>query len=317
MEWIAKAVIKAILAVFEVLLTDLGNGLLNLLKGLLTTPMDILHDLSVLELVSFARNVAWIILPLILMRQAFTIVTSRAEGSATESVENFGRRAVLAGLAVAGTTTIVTLAMRGADSLIQSFLLANTGLNVMAVLFSGKANFFIIALALALIIGFAVLLINRAILVAQLAAQMFIGPFAACSIAWGDSALWNTWVRETFAIVLTFVWQTALFWWMLSKLASWGDISATFDEKLMVLGIVILMVKGSETIRKYTYSAGGGSAVLAGGAAATRMAVTFAMMRAMPGAIFRQGASGGGGGGRPASSAPPAPAPSSSSGGTP
>jgi hypothetical protein len=320
MDWIAKAVVTAVLAVFQALLLDLGRGLMNLLSGLLTTPMDLLQDLSLLELIRFARNIAWIILPVILIRQAFTIVTSRAEGSATESFENFGRRALLAGFAVAGTTTIVTLAMKFADSLIQSFLLAGTGLDVLNVLFSGNANFFLIFLALALVIGFIVLLINRAILVAQLAAQMFLGPLLACSIAWGDSAPFNTWLRETIAIILTFVWQTALLWWMLAKLASWGNIEAKFDEKLLVLGILVLMVKGGETIRKYTYSAGGGSAVLSGAAAATRMAVTYAMFRAAPGAIFRQGggSSGGGGGGAasraPASRTPSAP---SSSGGTP
>lgn len=288
MTWIQTAVVNAILHALDKIIGDIGDGVLQLLSGLLYTPMGLLDDLALLEMIKFARTLAWLLLPVLAIRQAITIAASRAEGNASESFESFFRRAALCAAAVAGTTTLVTVAMQFADSLIQSFLNAGTGITMLDVLFEGQlTNFWAVFLAAGLLVAFIVLLINRAILVAQLAAQMWLGPLLALSIVWGnDSAPWNTWVRETVSIILTFVWQTACLWWLLSRLGGWS--SDTFDGKLLIIGIIVLMVKGSETIRKYVYSAGGGSAVLAGGAAAGRLAITVAMMKAAPGAIFKK-----------------------------
>lgn len=288
-EFVERTTHSAIEYVLRVFTTDLGETLMRLLEPLLSTPIGLLADLDLLEMIRYTRILAWMVLPVILTWQAIRFANDRAEGAATESVSTFLRRAVYAAIGVSATQAITGWMLRFADSIIQSFLHAGTGITPISLLLSiGTGGFSMILLVLILIIAFIVLMLQRAILNAALAWNMAIGPLTATSLAWSDTGpLFNTWLRETISIILTFVFHTVMLWWLLRKIGSFG--TDALEGKLLILGIVVLMIKGSETIRQLTYAAGGGGAVLAAGASTGRMAMTYYMFRALPRAVFRKG----------------------------
>ncbi|MFM9280894.1 conjugal transfer protein TrbL family protein [Paenibacillus jiagnxiensis] len=108
-------------------------------------------------------------------------------------------------------------------------------------------------------IGFIILAITGGIRMAQLAFLMVIGPFLAVSLVdKGES--FNTWVRESVAVVFTQLLQVWLLGYLIYTLNR-----ASFWDMMTAIGILVLMIGGPTVIKPYIHSTGAGGAVIGAG----------------------------------------------------
>lgn len=271
---------------FHLLTIDIGSFALNLLKNFLLTPTEFLSDFDLLELETFVRDLAWLIMPLILLAGAWRVMQGRHDGDGVETMAEWLRRAFIAALGVAMVHTITGWALSGANTLIAAFLSAGTGIDGLNILFGLSANPSIVTifLVLGLAVAFVVLVLQRAAMTAELVVHTAVGPLAAATLGWNtDSPVFNTWLREILSIAITYVLQTMLIWFLLRKIGYWG--SATDGGRLVILGLFGVMLKGPQVIRQYVYSTGVGGTLLNGAAQAGRMATTAMLLRALPAAL--------------------------------
>ncbi|MGM1023157.1 MAG: conjugal transfer protein TrbL family protein [Bacillota bacterium] len=105
-------------------------------------------------------------------------------------------------------------------------------------------------------IGFIVLVIVAGFRQAQIAFLLVIGPILAVS-AVDKGEAFNTWIRESAAVVFTQLLQIWLFGFLLNLLLSGG-----FWDIIYSIGVVSLMIMGPSVIKPYVHSSGAGGAAI-------------------------------------------------------
>lgn len=287
MEWIQKAVEDAVKWVLKAIATDLGSMVMKALSKYLLLPMDQLTHPVILELLEYTQIIALAAFPALILYQALRLTVRASEGSLNVEIGSIIRRQIIAALALFGNYALIEWLMRFANSLIQSFLNAGTGLDFITVLIAGSPggiSFGILLLSLVVIIGWLVLAIQRAVLGAYLTFYLAIGPIAGVSISHQETPVfWNTWLRELVSLLLTYVAQTMMLWTFLRLLGTPDD---SFDTILLSIGTIIAMYSAPKLLRDLTYNTGAGAALVGGGMTAGRMAVSYAMFRSLHTAVL-------------------------------
>lgn len=153
--------------------------------------------------------------------------------------------------------------MQTADQLTRTLIGTTDSIGIIVMIL-----FFLVILG----IGFIVLVIVAGLRLAQLAFLMVIGPILAVS-AVDKGEAFNTWIRESVAVVFTQLLQVWLFGFLMNTLLSGG-----FWDIFQAIGIIAIMVKGPSSIKTFVHSSGAGSALIGNGKAAVYQ---FMMRQAM------------------------------------
>jgi hypothetical protein len=274
--WLQQSVWGALLYVFEKGTHDLSSEIWTFFSGFFAFPVAVVDYPLIQRLIQFAVVISLAYLPAAIGVQVLKQIFDRADGSARSAPEELVRRIMVTGLAVTGTSTVAWFMLTLSNLVREALTGIASHTNILSIFFITQMNgltLVMLFLQILFVIGAIVLMIQRAILTAELTVLLVTGPIMAAGlIREGGGATWNVWVRELTSILVTPLIQflvTILFINVL--LDPTGDL--TIWQQVAGLAYLYVLFNTPRWARQMVYQTGTGSALVGGAVQAGRMVV--------------------------------------------
>ena len=259
-EWLFTPVLEIIQKFLSDLIIEILEHAFNLIVQFIKTPSDINAYLPVGNFLGYIQVLAGALLVLKIVWEVFGQITGNIANVSGRSVG----RLVLQTMWAASLIFLLPIAVVDILIKINNYLMelvisiTNVSMDISLIrsTFVTSSNF-VLLLALAWAIAFFLLAIAGAIRYVELIIAILLAPTAALSVVRGNGAL-ITWASDTVAIVFTQTIHVLL----LQLLA----LIITNTPGIMMFplsfGVMAVVLKGPQVLRKYIYSSGTGSKVM-------------------------------------------------------
>jgi hypothetical protein len=254
---------------------DLSAEIWTIFSSFFAFPVAVTESSIVQRLVRLAVVVSLAYLPAALGVQVLKQIFDRMDGSARSAPEELVRRVILTGVAVTGTSTVAWFMIVLADLVRQALAGIDLPVNLLAMFFGNPGGFTLVMLFLSILFvaGAIVLVVQRAVLTAELTILLITGPIMAAGlIRENGQGLWGVWVREMTSVLVTPLIQfltTILFIHVF--LDTGGQL--TIWQQAGGLAYLYVLFNTPRWARQLVYQTGTGSALVGGTANAARMMV--------------------------------------------
>jgi len=259
-EWLFTPVLEIIQKFLSDLIIEILEHAFNLIVQFIKTPSDINAYLPVGNFLGYIQVLAGALLVLKIVWEVFGQITGNIANVSGRSVG----RLVLQTMWAASLIFLLPIAVVDILIKINNYLMelvisiTNVSMDISLIrsTFVTSSNF-VLLLALAWAIAFFLLAIAGAIRYVELIIAILLAPTAALSVVRGNGAL-ITWASDTVAIVFT---QTihVLLLQLLSLIITNTPGIMMFP---LSFGVMAVVLKGPQVLRKYIYSSGTGSKVM-------------------------------------------------------
>ena len=259
-EWLFTPVLEIIQKFLSDLIIEILEHAFNLIVQFIKTPSDINAYLPVGNFLGYIQVLAGALLVLKIVWEVFGQITGNIANVSGRSVG----RLVLQTMWAASLIFLLPVAVIDILIKINNYLMelvisiTNVSMDISLIrsTFVTSSNF-VLLLALAWAIAFFLLAIAGAIRYVELIIAILLAPTAALSVVRGNGAL-ITWASDTVAIVFT---QTihVLLLQLLSLIITNTPGIMMFP---LSFGVMAVVLKGPQVLRKYIYSSGTGSKVM-------------------------------------------------------
>jgi len=271
-EWLFSPVIEIIQKILSDLIIEIIEGAFSLIIWFIKTPTDINAYLPVQQLLGYIQVLAGALLVLKVVWEVFGQITGNISNVSNRSVGRLVLQTMWAASLIFLLPIIVTDILIEINNYLMELITSIGGgaidIDLLRSTFITSSNFVLI-LALIWAVAFFLLSIAGAIRYVELIIAILLAPTAALSVVRGSGAL-ITWASDTIAIVFTQTIHVLL----LQLLA----LIITNTPGIMMFplsfGVMAVVLKGPQVLRKYIYSSGTGSKVMPVVGGMGRMAVS-------------------------------------------
>ena len=259
-EWLFTPVLEIIQKFLSDLIIEILEGAFNLIVQFIKTPSDINAYLPVENFLGYIQVLAGGLLVLKVVWEVFGQITGNIPNVSGRSVERLVLQTMWAASLIFLLPIIVTDILIKINNylieLVVSITSVSMDISLIRSTFVTSSNFVLI-LALVWAIAFFLLAIAGAIRYVELIIAILLAPTAALSVVRGNGAL-IVWASDTVAIVFTQTIHVLL----LQLLA----LIITNTPGIMMFplsfGVMAVVLKGPQVLRKYIYSSGTASKVM-------------------------------------------------------
>jgi len=271
-EWLFSPVIEIIQKILSDLIIEIIEGAFSLIIWFIKTPTDINAYLPVQQFLGYIQVLAGALLVLKVVWEVFGQITGNIPNVSNRSVGRLVLQTMWAASLIFLLPIIVTDILIEINNYLMDLVISIGGgaidIDLLRSTFVTSSNFVLI-LALIWAVAFFLLAIAGAIRYVELIIAILLAPTAALSVVRGSGAL-ITWASDTIAIVFTQTIHVLL----LQLLA----LIITNTPGIMMFplsfGVMAVVLKGPQVLRKYIYSSGTGSKVMPVVGGIGRMAVS-------------------------------------------
>ena len=286
MDWISQKVNDGIFGTVSKILTDFLAWAFKLMMELIVNLSDLKAYFDYSQYLFYAQIIAGSLLVLAIV---FEVVKSMSgnifSGSEEASLSTYTGRVVIGGMLIyflPWSVQNIFMAFNNAlIGLINSIPMKyefNSLDALMMVLKRGfgDASWAFLLVSLIIVLGFMMIGVMAAIRYVELILTIIFAPFAAISfVRKGDSL--SVWLRETASITLTQCIQVLLIKILATII---GTVIDPIVLPLLVIGVLAVMVRGPNIIRKFLYATGTGSSTVSTLGESGRMeAMKFMLMK--------------------------------------
>ena len=259
-EWLFTPVLEIIQKFLSDLIIEILEYAFNLIVQFIKTPSDINAYLPVGNFLGYIQVLAGALLVLKVVWEVFGQITGNIPNVSGRSVGRLVLQTMWAASLIFLLPIVVIDILIKINNYLMELVISITNVSMDISLirstFVTSSNF-VLLLALAWAIAFFLLAIAGAIRYVELIIAILLAPTAALSVVRGNGAL-ITWASDTVAIVFTQTIHVLL----LQLLA----LIITNTPGIMMFplsfGVMAVVLKGPQVLRKYIYSSGTGSKVM-------------------------------------------------------
>lgn len=277
-DWIAQKVNDSIFGTISKILSDLLTWAFKLMSELILNLNNLNAYFDYSTYLLYAQIIAGSLLAVAVVFEVLKSMSGNIiPGSEEHSMSTYVGRVTLAGLliyflpwSVQNIFMEINNALIGVINSIPikyTFDSTDVLMGLLSGGFGGMSWSFLL-ISFVIVIGFLIVGIMGGIRYIELIISILLAPFVAISIVRKGEAL-SVWVRETTSITFT----QALHVMLLKILATIiGTVSNPIILPLLVIGVLVVMIRGPQVLRKFLYSTGTGSASVGAVGGAGRMA---------------------------------------------
>ena len=259
-EWLFTPVLEIIQKFLSDLIIEILEGAFNLIVQFIKTPSDINAYLPVENFLGYIQVLAGALLVLKVVWEVFGQITGNIPNVSGRSVERLVLQTMWAASLIFLLPIIVIDILIKINNYLMELVVSITNvsmdISLLRSTFVTSSNF-VLLLALVWAIAFFLLAIAGAIRYVELIIAILLAPTAALSVVRGNGAL-IVWASDTVAIVFTQTIHVLL----LQLLA----LIITNTPGIMMFplsfGVMAVVLKGPQVLRKYIYSSGTASKVM-------------------------------------------------------
>ena len=271
-EWLFSPILEIIQKFLSDLIIEIIEGAFSLIIWFIKTPTDINAYLPVQQFLGYIQILAGALLVLKVVWEVFGQITGNISNVSDRSVGRLVLQTMWAASLIFLLPIIVTDILIEINNYLMELVISIGGsaidIELLRSTFVTSSNFVLI-LALIWAVAFFLLAIAGAIRYVELIIAILLVPTAALSVVRGSGAL-IIWASDTIAIVFTQTIHVLL----LQLLA----LIVTNTPGIMMFplsfGVMAVVLKGPQVLRKYRYSSGTGSKVMPVVGGIGRMAVS-------------------------------------------
>ncbi|HLO04547.1 MAG TPA: conjugal transfer protein TrbL family protein [Symbiobacteriaceae bacterium] len=278
--WVQQTVWEIFRFVMAQATGDLSSEIWTLFSSFFAFPVAVTGSALVQRLVRFAVVVSLAYLPAAFGVQVLKQIFDRMDGSARSAPEELIRRVIVAGVAVTGTSTVAWFMLVLADLVHQALASIELRVNLLEIFFGNPNGFTLVMLFLQIlfVVGAIVLIVQRAVLTAELTILLITGPIMAAGlIRENGQGLWGVWIRELTSVLVTPLIQfltTILFIHIFLDPTN----VLTIWQQACGLAYLYVLFNTPRWARQLIYQTGTGSGVVGGASNAARMVVLRKLM---------------------------------------
>ncbi len=259
-EWLFTPVLEIIQKFLSDLVIEILEGALDLIIQFIKTPSDINAYLPVGNFLAYIQVLAGALLILKVVWEVFGQITGNIPNVSGRSIG----RLVLQTLWAASLIFLLPLMVTDILIRINNYLMelviniggASMDIDIIRSTFITTSSF-IILLSLAWAVAFLLLAIAGAIRYVELIIAILLAPIAALSVVRGNGTL-ITWASDTTAIVFTQTIHVLLLQLLALIVTKTSGVMMFF----LSFGVMAVVLKGPQILRKYIYSSGTASKVM-------------------------------------------------------
>ena len=271
-EWLFGPILEIIQKIFSDLIIEIIEGAFNLIIEFIKTPTDINAYLPIGDFLGYIQVLAGALLVLKVVWEVFGQITGNIPNVSGRSVSRLLLQTMWAASLIYLLPVVVVDVLIKINNYLMDLVVGITSatidIGLLRSTFVTSSNF-ILLLALIWAIAFFLLAIAGAIRYVELIIAILISPIAALSVVRGNSAL-ITWGTDTVAIVFTQTIHVLL----LQLLALIITNTSGIMMFPLSFGVMAVVLRGPQVLRKYIYSSGTGSKVMPVVGGIGRMAVS-------------------------------------------
>lgn len=271
-EWLFSPVLEIIQKFLSELIIEIIEGAFSLIIEFIKTPTDINAYLPVQQFLGYIQILAGALLVLKVVWEVFGQITGNISNVSDRSVGRLVLQTMWAASLIFLLPIIVTDILIKINNYLMELVISIGGsaidIELLRSTFVTSSNFVLI-LALIWAVAFFLLAIAGAIRYVELIIAILLAPTAALSVVRGSGAL-IAWASDTIAIVFT----QAIHVLLLQLLALIITNTSGIMMFPLSFGVMAVVLKGPQVLRKYIYSSGTGSKVMPVVGGIGRMAVS-------------------------------------------
>ena len=271
-EWLFSPVLEIIQKFLSELIIEIIEGAFSLIIEFIKTPTDINAYLPVQQFLGYIQILAGALLVLKVVWEVFGQITGNISNVSDRSVGRLALQTMWAASLIFLLPIIVTDILIKINNYLMELVISIGGsaidIELLRSTFVTSSNFVLI-LALIWAVAFFLLAIAGAIRYVELIIAILLAPTAALSVVRGNGAL-IAWASDTIAIVFTQTIHVLL----LQLLALIITNTSGIMMFPLSFGVMAVVLKGPQVLRKYIYSSGTGSKVMPVVGGIGRMAVS-------------------------------------------
>lgn len=271
-EWLFSPVLEIIQKFLSELIIEIIEGAFSLIIEFIKTPTDINAYLPVQQFLGYIQILAGALLVLKVVWEVFGQITGNISNVSDRSVGRLVLQTMWAASLIFLLPIIVTDILIKINNYLMELVISIGGsaidIELLRSTFVTSSNFVLI-LALIWAVAFFLLAIAGAIRYVELIIAILLAPTAALSVVRGNGAL-IAWASDTIAIVFTQTIHVLL----LQLLALIITNTSGIMMFPLSFGVMAVVLKGPQVLRKYIYSSGTGSKVMPVVGGIGRMAVS-------------------------------------------
>lgn len=281
--WVETTAYQVLLFVFRQITGEWSNQLWDWFSRFFAAPVAVLDDPVVRQLTSVFIGIGLGVLPVAI---AWTVIgesLKRLDGAGTVPPEALVRRALIAGAAVTGTSTVAWFMQSLAEHARGVLTAVGMQVNVFEVFFKLpiQTSFVMILLTLGFLVGVLAIIVQRWVVAGEFTVLLAVGPLMAAGLLRdGANTTWTVWLREMTALLVTPLIQFLLLVLFARK---WGSAAGLLDmgDRIAALAFLYLLWNTPRWARQLVYSVGTAGAVAGTGATMARFMVMQHLARRM------------------------------------
>lgn len=247
-----------------------------------SAPVAVLTDPLVAQFSQVSVGIALGVLPVAITWISLKEMLLRLDGASTTPPEALIRRAMLAGMAVTGTSTVAWFMVETAELMRGVITAAGLEINLLKQFFQMPLEPIstVLFLSLVFLIGSLILTFQRIVIAAEFTLLLILGPFMGVGLLKeGGSTAWSLWLKEITSLLLTPLIQMLVLQIFIRKWVGANPLVEVSD-RLAAIGFLYVLYNTPRWARQLVYNAGAGGAVVGTAGSVTRMAVMRQIVRA-------------------------------------
>ena len=260
-EWLFTPVLEIIQKILNDLVIEILEGALNLIIQFIKTPSDINAYLPVENFLGYIQVLAGALLVLKVVWEVFGQITGNIPNVSGRSIGRLVLQTLWAASLIFLLPAMVTDILIKINNYLMELVIsiggASMDIDLIKSTFIITTSSFIILLSLAWAVAFFLLAIAGAIRYVELIIAILLAPIAALSVVRGNGTL-ITWASDTTAIVFTQTIHVLLLQLLALIVTKTSGVMMFF----LSFGVMAVVLKGPQILRKYIYSSGTGSKVM-------------------------------------------------------
>ncbi len=259
-EWLFTPVLEIIQKFLSDLVVEILEGALNLIIQFIKTPSDINAYLPVGNFLGYIQVLAGALLVLKVAWEVFGQITGNIPNVSGRSIGRLVLQTLWAASLIFLLPAMVTDILIRINNYLMELVIsiggASMDIDIIRSTFITTSSF-IILLSLAWAVAFLLLAIAGAIRYVELIIAILLAPIAALSVVRGNGTL-ITWASDTTAIVFTQTIHVLLLQLLALIVTKTSGVMMFF----LSFGVMAVVLKGPQILRKYIYSSGTASKVM-------------------------------------------------------
>lgn len=287
MDWVGTKISNAILKFFADLATDLMNNAFSLITNTILKTNNINQYFDISIYVVYVQIIAGGLLATKVVWEAFKQSSGGMIPTEEKSISVYMMQTTWAAALIFFLPKMVTLILIPINNAVIG-LIQTVGVKIEVSQFQkllgltgGLQSLGLTMIFMMVILGFAFVLLGvlGGVRYLELLISIIFAPIAATSAVSGGESI-QIWYRETIAIVFTQAIHILLLEMLLKIIGSVEGIMMA----VLSIAVIVVMLKGAQLLRTFTYSVGVGSATVSAVGSAGRMkAMQYMMKSSLPG----------------------------------